>query len=56
VLVAAGVRFGRDQLRPLRDAPGAAPSATLAKKLYKHSLNKAVQITPVEEAFLDSLF
>lgn len=48
----AGFGFGREQLRPFRDVPGDAPEATLAKTLYKHSLNKVVQISPPEEAFL----
>lgn len=51
-----GVGYGRDHLRPFRDNPSATPEATLAKKLYKHSLNKAVQITPDEETFLDTFF
>lgn len=51
-----GFGFGRDRLQPYRDAAGNAPEATLAKMLYKHALNKVVQITPVEEAFLDGSF
>lgn len=52
----AGVGFGRERLRPFRDVAGDAPEATLAKTLYKHSLNKVVQISPSEEAFLEELF
>lgn len=51
----AGVGFGRDQLRAFRDVPGRSPEATLAKVLYRHSLNKVVSLSAAEEAFLDGL-
>jgi len=51
-----GYGFGRERLRPFREVAGDAPEATLAKALYKHSLNKVVQISPSEEAFLEELF
>ena len=51
-----GVGFGRDALRPLRDATDRAPQTSLARKLYRHSLNKAVALTRDEEAFPDRLF
>ncbi len=52
----AGFGFGRERLRPFRDVAEDTPEATLAKTLYKHSLNKVVQISPSEEAFLGELF
>jgi len=48
-----GVGFGRDALRPLRDATDDGPQTSLARKLYRHSHNKAVALTPDEEAFHD---
>jgi hypothetical protein len=51
-----GVGFGRDELRPFRDATDDGPQTSLARKLYRHSLNKAVALTRDEEAFLDRLF
>jgi hypothetical protein len=47
--------FGRAQLRPFRDTPGASPEATLATKLYAHAHIKAVAISAAEEAFLDAV-
>lgn len=51
-----GVGFGRDQLRPHRDQGGTSPEATLSKSLYRHALNKVIQLSAAEEAFLDRLF
>lgn len=47
--------FGRAQLRPFRDAPGASPKVTLATKLYAHAHNKVVSISAREEGFLDAV-
>lgn len=49
------IGFGKAALAPFRDAPVPRPEATLSAKLYRHSLNKVVQITPAEEAFLMDL-
>ena len=55
-LASDGVGFGRNQLRPHRDDLRASPEATLAKSLYRHALNKVVQLSTAEESFLDRLF
>ena len=52
----AGRRFGKEDLRPLRDSKSHEPQATLARKLYRHSLDKVTNLDPVEERFLDSFF
>lgn len=48
--------FGNMQLAPVRDTAGDEPLVLLSRKLYKYSLNRVVQLTPEEEAYLDTFF
>lgn len=47
--------FGKADLANWRNAGSDVPLATLAAKLYKHSLNKVVAISASETAFLDAV-
>lgn len=49
-------RIGKAELDPHRDDPNPGPLPTLAKKLYKHSLNKVADLTAPEARYLDSFF
>jgi hypothetical protein len=48
--------FSKEDLRPFRDAQSGEPQATLARRLYRHSLNKVTNVDVGEENFLDTFF
>jgi hypothetical protein len=43
-------------LKPHRDSGTAEPISSLARKLYRHSLNKIADLTPAERTFLEAFF
>lgn len=47
--------FGTADLAKWRNSFADLPEATLAAKLYRHSLNKVVAISDTEAAFLDNV-
>jgi hypothetical protein len=48
--------LGKRDLMPHRDAPAGPPIASLAEKLYRHSLTKIASLDADEERFLDGRF
>ncbi|NCQ25725.1 MAG: hypothetical protein GW798_14995 [Roseovarius sp.] len=48
--------FGLEQIAPHRDSTADTPIAGLARKLYKHSLNKVAYLSDAEAALLQQQF
>ena len=48
--------FGLDQIAPHRDSTADTPIVGLARKLYKHSLNKVAYLSDQEAALLQQRF
>ncbi|MDX5413458.1 MAG: hypothetical protein LPK02_10475, partial [Rhodobacterales bacterium] len=48
--------FGLDQIAPHRDSTADTPIVGLARKLYKHSLNKVAYLSDAEAALLQQRF
>ena len=48
--------FGLDQIAPHRDSTADTPIVGLARKLYKHSLNKVAYLSDGEAALLQQRF